>query len=1788
MAITQGIAPVFITRRALDLQVNGTPKGIHESKLKAAAGGKSAVYGWLNWDNSILNEIPVTLIRSAISASDSSAVSTDVDRILISSPSSALITSTEEWLVISTIGVGQCKDLAVRDPFRSLKLNPFVTVFVRILHDDELGDTSHPVDVGRICCGSAALGRSGLPFHVEAPFIPITYDRSIPFTSQFASAGGVQPARNVKLERKGTLVTANYTDIQNWNTALLLSIFESILPRAILQLRAVLGQQNRTRMESTQVSAGFYKYWPFSTRMVNDVAKVAIHSQLYNQLAKMQIYLTESGASFCSLDRVILPVYDLPTVAMEFVSTMYPLAQTPIQVAKDLMTVGLRPVSFTPVRLRDVMKGDAVAICNRLANRIDILVPLLNYGTSDIVRRVPEGEFEKRKLFKELAGFPLLLMADGSVKPFPRSLREQCFLVPLSILRMFGSRQSQFIHPLIVERFPMFEDPIFLDSLFISKASAGLVEDIAPSMFPLAWKRLAAVSAWHTVSDARGESESNTSSSGGGGVLSELMMYVLWSEILSKEPAVAFDGLQSWPIVPVVSNGCRLLLSAEFLTDVFVVDASPEQDQHRANLKSRSNDVNDAALVEVASQVANMDMTNFTITAGWRWASERCEARYGVRHSNPTTQQPNFPSQLFDGSQVKDSGASVNPGTETVVDASKLVESGEELPASLPPAHNPNASVPAVVNTGMYSLSGSLKAAIVALGVPVLDAGLLDGLPVSIMANTSTATVGRKLLNSIHSLMTNNVVICEAMATAVVPKSPMLLFEQLDRLQRQTLLVEIYKDHRNMNFTEPEIQKFKSLRLFTERGSAARSVSISECSGGVYWCGSDAALEGIPLPSSIAAADSTSSPSAVSTPTSMLGTFLSKKKQPNPVNARPHYSLSSASSTAIPGAVESPIILVNEPALREIYSLLGVVELSVSVAIKKFTVPLLNSSAPPERMLMMMSLAGNWSALRADKELVDSLKDIAFIPSWSRPTHSSSQGNVDAEHLDFSVPPRRPSELLSWNNEELSHVISGRLASNYLAPSQMRSVAVHLMLMDLGMLNDLKSSSFLQLATDIQTLAVNESEDAKLEAASYSRRLLRYLRDESRALDILDQDLARRLRKIVFVPALKFVRAESGCHFIIEHEMCSFEQVMIRSKGSLAFTQYRLLNEDIAPPQHFASSLGITVEPKIDVVLQHVSILTGFGDTIDRWNHPFYDADHTFAEIFRYLADNWNGIPEQSKLLLRSRPLIPVGHYLVSSNRLFFRLSEDLSPFMHEVPRLYGPHEHFLKKIGVKESPSAVDYSHFLRDLSSECTDVSLNPNELRAVIAIVEIIAADGNEENDASGGSRVSSLIDGGHSVVMDSLHVPDEKSVMRKAGRCIINDDYKLRKRMSTGVEQLGYYVLHPNVDIAVAASFHMQKLSVMIVERLKSSSHRSMSASASSAAAKPMQSVADEFDIQIKFRKAFSSKLFVEGLFNLFVNTITVLNGKHSEESKVVGSLSALLERGTADIVARLEILQLRFVDHLPTVLVMVDHSQSPPAEVEIPQCTEVPDSSNLCFLDAHSDLHTLYVNCSLIKGPVSYELAVASGLTKYLSLNSSSVSTLSTLLAACVNMEAVGSELMDTLGVGMESGSLRELLRGSPGECVSASDRTLLELKPFRIFRVGEVVAYVAEGSEGNDMRYGRVVACGDSEEGGLRRVVVKTGSGPAQMLSTEVYSFKSARERGSQAGTIISSLAASGSKKSTPADRNPTAAQAASVSLSPAVAAPVQREELLSAVTGLMQRAGIPVTVDEQVLKKRY
>ena len=255
------------------------------------------------------------------------------------------------------------------------------------------------------------------------------------------------------------------------------------------------------------------------------------------------------------------------------------------------------------------------------------------------------------------------------------------------------------------------------------------------------------------------------------------------------------------------------------------------------------------------------------------------------------------------------------------------------------------------------------------------------------------------------------------------------------------------------------------------------------------------------------------------------------------------------------------------------------------------------------------------------------------------------------------------------------------------------------MLTELGMTGDLTIEYLLRVAKDIEESACQveagpADEQALGGCRDRGRRLLKYLRQSESCTDLFKARLCMSLKDVSFIPVMRPISTELGGYVLYEPALCSFNEVLAHSAGALGYSVMPLLEEDLAPPLIFFSSLSITTLPPLEVVLRHVNNLTiNSGDSLDRWNQPKYSITDTFSALYEYLGTRWGSIDRAIRKAIQNSQIVPVGNFLVRPSRLFFRLQrEDLSPFMHEVPRCLGAHETFLKVLGVKEEPAGADY----------------------------------------------------------------------------------------------------------------------------------------------------------------------------------------------------------------------------------------------------------------------------------------------------------------------------------------------------------------------------------------------------------------------------------------------------------------------------------------------------------------
>lgn len=175
---------------------------------------------------------------------------------------------------------------------------------------------------------------------------------------------------------------------------------------------------------------------------------------------------------------------------------------------------------------------------------------------------------------------------------------------------------------------------------------------------------------------------------------------------------------------------------------------------------------------------------------------------------------------------------------------------------------------------------------------------------------------------------------------------------------------------------------------------------------------------------------------------------------------------------------------------------------------------------------------------------------------------------------------------------------------------------------------------------------------------------------------------------------------------------------------------------------------------------------------------------------------------------------------------------------MHEIPRYFGAHEAFLKELGVRERPSPADYVRFLSELASECGTAKLNPNELKAVFAIIQSISSQ--YEQGSSG------------SINLNSVFIPDESGVLRDSRTLLFNDNNWLKHQLSTCAlaDRLEVYILHPSLSHALAQQLNVKPISAVLRESL--------------AVNYPQVPISGESDFIGPYKSILQSEAFLEAL------------------------------------------------------------------------------------------------------------------------------------------------------------------------------------------------------------------------------------------------------------------------------------------------------------------------------------
>lgn len=1523
--------------------------------------------GWMDPQDNLRHRIE-QLQSSALSGQEMSARAT-----------SPTVCYPEVWIIISCMGIETFRQLAVSEPFASMKLFPIVTMALPVFERADLKQHHLSVDEGWMVQQGSVLRATGLPCHIEGQFISIL--RHLP-----QSAATISNMNNRGGQASQVCTT--------WNEMVLTTALLELYARFIRDFRGALEENGQNRDEKEQ--EGLYKYWLYAPRLTAVMKPVVTGSKIMVKLATERLFLLERNV-FATLDKVLFPTRDFTNPTITYLRSTVPLARTPTQIGVDFSQnrhIVPPPALFTPMKFRTMLIRDSNlhwrrlnALCTNGTNGtlsmtqgLAVVLELLDFAISDFM--LPEvkqdGEFTQKSLFASLRGCPILPCADNAVGMFPLEPGRRIAYGPTVLYGVLPAEVlNRMIRPELLQRLPLFQDAIFKEAVGLCDFTPAFLKSVIHSILPqqlLAQKGLVWVDSFDqqtTFFDTQ---------------RFEHILYVLWNHCFMKLPFTQLLELGDFPLLPVVSAGKRVLLPIHALPHVFTPVTTTAEHEYRLQLKAQIEGKASAYTLPDAQD------QNTLSNKAWAWTSEPAMV---------------IPRSVVEPVAVATDGATVEASNVAVV-AENVAISGSETT---------NLTPTAILST--LNLSVESFAALKKLGLPFLDTLIFEGKPLAMQQQEHLQAqtyqhIGRKILDAVHHFGVANATWSDLVNTPTGPASSSssafsvvscLEFSTLTFGERYELLSQIHGAHRTQAFNENVVDQLRQLPLFTNlmtqeavpirspsswmggSGSVVASALSSMLTGSsaqqqqqVYWC-ADAgrvmqSFGGRMLPTSSVSA---SSPTAAPVTTSTAG----DNSQVVPVILQNTASLTSNTQSA--------------GNLSDMFRWLQVPELTPSLAITSFVLPTMDSMTMAEKVAFVKTLATDWeSTYKRDNSLVQALKQKRFIPLWDVDAPELWQHNAtiiaastqkadDSDHYVASSVRllRTCEEVILWTNKELHRALKESAAyPAYYAPPSMQLPELQAMFRDLGMRDELNESLITRITEDIQhtymrsrgaSSAGGENKEYQTQifgaAQRRGRGFLHYLlgtgsgdgsdtnaestnsamvgSGDNRFLALCTGKAAflQKLGKVKFVPVQRPKTIEAGGFVVYEDDIVSYDtcvglfhngnnnrQVRAQQGGSgnstaaqnlaalLSFSVLPLLDSDLLPPTEMFSMLGIlhpSSPPTKEVVQQHIANVTVFSEhVLDRWNCRHFSIIQTFTAIFGYLSDQ-RGMggnatnTSNSSSISPEQPLIPVGHTLVPATRIFFALPKPtlsapygkknknkttskrkkagnrktsggdnkantsdakasstalLAPFLYELPRAFASFETFFKStLRMRESPAFEDYLRILQEVSGHSSvnatshqshagnEVVLNPNELRAVIAILQMMVTslaetepEGNHVTIDSDDDEVAAASQPtGKSMYerfQDQLYLPDHRGVMRPLHALYVNEDAYLQQRVQTLLEWSSgqtstnslqnYHILHPalckatgdmadasiSTGVDLVATLHIQRLRDMLQERL----------------------------------------------------------------------------------------------------------------------------------------------------------------------------------------------------------------------------------------------------------------------------------------------------------------------------------------------------------------------------------
>jgi hypothetical protein len=256
----------------------------------------------------------------------------------------------------------------------------------------------------------------------------------------------------------------------------------------------------------------------------------------------------------------------------------------------------------------------------------------------------------------------------------------------------------------------------------------------------------------------------------------------------------------------------------------------------------------------------------------------------------------------------------------------------------------------------------------------------------------------------------------------------------------------------------------------------------------------------------------------------------------------------------------------------------------------------------------------------------------------------------------------------------------------------------------------------------------------------------------------------------------------------------SYSEVAVPRDWALVWSARPICPAELLPPQIFWTKLKIQTPPVVEHVLDHLSSLTP--DVLERWAFP-QSRQKAFDRIFEYLTDRLEDLPLPR---LQATACIPVANTMVKPSRLFFHLSDELAPFLFEVPRCFGAYDKLFRAMGVREATDDAEaLMSLLSELRQEFDGEPLNAGEMRTAIRILQRLSDSVKEEQWQL-------------SWQLSDVPLPTAISTLEPAASLFFNDAPWILER----IDSSSMRATHTLLPLHLASRFGVPKLSEVVVE------------------------------------------------------------------------------------------------------------------------------------------------------------------------------------------------------------------------------------------------------------------------------------------------------------------------------------------------------------------------------------